>query len=208
MGTNYYARKIPTKKRREELCDLIMNTNDFRSILEEVNSTYTKAEYPSEIEEGKYGVIHLGKASAGWKFLWNPNIYKLRQGHTEKTESGSRWIEDPPKALFIYPLTKAGIKAYIDQPDIEVYDEYGEKQDKEEFWNYAINHITWYNRKTGKEEEAWDGKAYELAEPSKYHFGLNEYNLWLRELGYNVEWPYTDFYSDGLRFAAYGCDFS
>lgn len=187
----------------------MINTNKWNEILTEVNKTFSS--FRVEAGEPFGGEVHLGKRSSGWKFLWNPNIYEIRNGHTEKEEIEPghykyHWIEDVSTVFKLYELTKTSIKEFIDSPDIEIYDEYGDKQDKEEFWNMAINWTTWINRKTGEEKEAWDGKSYELWEqtqnPNRYTFTYNsEYCGFLRGLGYNIEWPYTDFYSDGLRFS-------
>ena len=157
------------------------------------------------------GEIHLGKRSGGWKFLWNPNIYIIRKGHTEwiENEDGSKtgkWIVEPSEHFYLYPLTKEGIKAFIDRPNIEIYDEYGEKQNKDEFFKEALEWTTW----NGK--EAWDSKSYtewEIARGERPYIssGSSEYINVLREEGFNVEWPYNDFYSDGLRFAT-NTDFS
>lgn len=211
MGTNYYLHKIPTKERKSELCQLIDSESNFSKIQNEINKTFGELEYDSD--SGKYngGIIHLGKRSAGWKFLWNPNIYKLYNSHIkwEEIEPGhkrGKIVEDPYSVQKFYELTKKSLKEFIDREEFEIYDEYGDKQDKEEFWEMALNWTTWVDHKTGEEKEAWDGKSYELWEQeqnSKYH-GYNyftDYTSFLQELGYEVDWPYTDFYSDGLRFS-------
>lgn len=147
------------------------------------------------------GNIHLGKRSGGWKFLWNPNVYEKRNGHLE----GNHWVVDPTTAIKIYELNKKSIKAFIDRPDVEVWNEYNEKQDKKEFWDMALDWTTWQEA-DGTIKEAWDGRSYELYEQSLNHYNKfvgypTEYTKFLANQGYNVEWPFTDFYSDGLRFA-------
>ena len=204
MGTNYYGRIIPTKEQKENLCNLVMQDN-FHSIWEEVKRLYGSPELDYVTDSYIGGEIHLGKRSGGWKFLWNPNIYKIRQGHTipEEISKGVtryHWVEDPYTVFKYYDLTRESIKVFIDREDVEIWDEYNEKQDKEEFWNMALDWTTW----NGK--EAWDGKSYELYEKEKnpnrrcYDY-RTEYCDFLIEQGFNVEWPYTDFYSDNLRFA-------
>lgn len=194
MGTNYYARVIPTKKRKQELCDLINKSSDFEDIINEINKTYGNFEY---YVKPSGGVIHLGKRSAGWKFLWNPNIWIEHTGHME----GGKYIPDPPITYEIYPLTKEGIKNFIDREDIEIYDEYGEFQDKEEFFDMAINWTTW------REREAWDSKSYEeyeLLQNSNYrpYICSGEYIDILKSKGYKmISDTNSDFYSDGLRFS-------
>ena len=67
MGTNYYARILPDKKKKKYLKKLI-DENQFFKIQEVVQEMYG--------ESGEYipgAVIHLGKRSSGWKFLFNPN---------------------------------------------------------------------------------------------------------------------------------------
>lgn len=202
MGTNFYARRIPDKKKRQDLCRLI-ELNDWRKINEEVSNTY--GSFTVSCGEPSGGEIHLGKRSGGWKFLWNPNIYEIRNGHTEWEEiepghSTGHWVEEPSTAYKVYDLTKESIKKFIDSEDIEIYDEYGDKQDKKEFWEMAINWIDW------KGKEAWDGKTYELWEREnnpkhRVYSYRTQYCDFLINQGYDVQWPYTDFYSDGLRFA-------
>ena len=209
MGTNFYARIIPTKKRKDELKQMIDN-NDFKNIIEEISKTYGKYEYPYSDEIA--GEIHLGKRSGGWKFLWNPNIYLVRNGHCEWIENkgggkSSKWIDEPDTAKYIYPLTKKGIKSFIDRDDVEIYDEYGEKQDKEEFFEMALDWVTWNNR------EAWDSKTYAEYEKSKNpnyrEFKCHgEYIDLLKSEGFEmISDANHDFYSDGLRFST-STDFS
>ena len=191
MGTNYYAKIIPTKERKEYIINLIKESDPskWRKIRSSIAETY------GLLDEYDHtgGEIHLGKCSYGWKFLWNPNTYRVRNGHTveEEIEPGHivyHYVSEPDTMFQIYPLTKEGIKAFIDREDIEIYDEYEEKQDKEEFWKMVI------------EREGLDGKEYELKDPSHINYHT-EYSDFLISQGYKVEWPYTDFYSDGLRFA-------
>ena len=119
MGTNFYARIIPTRKRKDALKELIDLSTDFRKIRDEVAATYGETnEYNWE-----GGEIHLGKRSGGWKFLWNPNVYVKRNGHTEKEELESghtvfRFVEEPNSLIYLYPLTKEGIREFINKESI------------------------------------------------------------------------------------------
>lgn len=209
MGTNYYGRIIPTKKRKLELCSII-NTDNWDKIIEEVHTTFDSFK-PTSMDDIITGVVHLGKRSGGWKFLWDPNIYVIRNGHSEKEEIEPghyryNWIEEPDSYYYIYPLSKEGIWNFIHLPNVEIYDEYGEKQDKKEFFDMAVNWTTWQGK------EAWDGKSYQKWEESQgnspwHSNGNDSYIQALRKCGFNIEWPYTDFYSDGLRFST-NTDFS
>lgn len=199
MGTNYYLRKIPTKKRRQELCGLIMNTNDWDKILDEITSTYGSFNFYGEPYGGQ---IHLGKSSGGWKFLWNPNIYIKRNGHSIIIEKGENytkygWEDDPDTLFQLYPLTKSGITDFVKNPEYEVYDEYGEMQNKDEFLDFAFN------------KKGFDGKSYQEKYPNhcSHYTNKSEYIQFLIDNGYDIDYPYFDFYSDDLRFAT-NTDFS
>ena len=209
MGTNYYVRIIPTKKRKEEITDLIMNSNNFSKILNEISKTFGSIEFDYDTQTWAGGNIHLGKRSAGWKFLWNPNQYKVNHGHIEHyiNEEGvecSKYVEDPYTVFNYYDLTKDSIKKFIDREDVEIYDEYGEKQDKEEFFDMAVNWTTWTDS-DGQEKEAWDGDSYAKWERENnkryYSYPKTIYCYFLEEIGYTLNKENTDFYSDGLRFS-------
>ena len=215
MGTNYYARIIPTKKRQKELCNLI-KTNDFDKIQEEIGKTYGSYDMVS-YDTPVGGVVHLGKKSYGWKFLWNPNAYIKRNGHMEWTtnEDGGKsgtFVEDPSELVYVYPLTKNGIEKFISKKNIEIVDEYGEIQDKKEFLEMAYG-WTKVKNENGEEEEAWDAKSYEAYERSKNasyypYVCRGEYINMLIQAGYRMgSYTNSDFYSDNLRFAT-STDFS
>lgn len=206
MGTNFYARKLPTLEQKEEIKKAIDN-DDFDQIKSLVDKTYSspRFDYLGEKDGLVGGEIHLGKRSSGWKFLWNPNWYKRLKGHSEVIEEEPNvkryhWVDDGFDVVKYYDLTKESIKQFIDKEDIVIYDEYGEKQDKEEFFKMAIE---WgYN----KDDEGWDGESYEKWEqqqnPSyRPHIYKTEYAKFIEECGFKLNEYNTDFYSDGLRFA-------
>jgi hypothetical protein len=200
MGTNFFAKLIPTKERKKELHNAI-DENNFSRVQTLVHEMYDSIYVDWGNDEIKGGCVHLGKRSGGWKFLWNPNIFLVRNGHSEWIDNddgsrSSRWIPEPNTAKYVYPLTKKGIKAFIDREDVEIYDEYEEKQDKEEFWKEAIEWTTWNGH------EAWDADSYDKEHPNERHFSLeNEYTDFLESLGYKLSKYKSDFYSDGLRFS-------
>lgn len=206
MGTNYYARIIPTKERKKELHDAI-DENNISRVQTLVHEMYDSIYMDYGNDEIKGGCIHLGKRSGGWKFLWNPNIFLVRNGHSECIDHGDgsrslRWIPGSNTAKYVYPLTKEGIKAFIDREDIEIYDEYGELQGKEEFFQEVLDWTKW----NGK--EAWDSDSYYKDNPSEHRWSFrNEYTDFLEDLGYKLSEDKSDFYSDGLRFST-STDFS
>ena len=198
MSTNYYARIIPTKKRKQELHDAI-EANDFPLINKLTDEMYGSIKRDWDSDEITGGVVHLGKRSCGWKFCWNPNIFVVRHGHSEDTPYGTRtWVEEPSTAIYTYPLTKKGIKAFIDRDDVLIYDEYDELQDKEEFWKMALE---WgYDKK----DLGWDAASYEEHDNSHIYPITGDLTDLLRQEGYKfTSRSNSDFYSDGLRFAGF-----
>ena len=199
MGTNYYARILPSKERKKELHDAI-EANDFSLITKLTDEMYN----PIRVEYGEGyiigGVVHLGKRSSGWKFLWNPNVFVIRNGHLEDSNGTRRYVPDPDTPLYTYPLTKKGLKSFIDREDVLIYDEYGELQDKEEFWKMALE---WGYE---KDDEGLDAASYEEKHTSYPVTG--DLTDLLKKEGYKfTTYTNSDFYSDGLRFAGF-TDFS
>ena len=205
MGTNYYAHIIPSKQRKMKLHHAI-DLNDFDLINTLVDEMYGKIKEHWETQEITGGVVHLGKSSGGWKFLWNPNVFVIRHGHLEDKNGQRRWVEEPNTGKYLYPLTKQGLHDFIFRKDVLIYDEYHELQDKEEFWQMALS---WgYD----KDNEGWDAASYEAyeREQNNYHQYpvTGELTDFLREEGYKfTSSSNSDFYSDGLRFAGF-IDFS
>ena len=198
MGCNYYARIIPSKERKKELYDAI-EANDLRLIRQLTAEMYGRLEKSYDKDGLIGGEVHLGKASAGWKFLWNPNVYVVRNGHMEDVNGRREYIHDPDTAKYTYPLTKKGLHDFIFRDDVLIYDEYDELQDKEEFWEMALE---W------GQEAGWDAADYEKDNPRHIYPVTGELTDLLRAEGYKfTSRSNSDFYSDGLRFAGF-TDFS
>ena len=97
MGTNFYIKKYMTPEQKKEVIDAINNDqyDEARDIMNEVKD------------------IHIGKRSAGWKFLWDANEFK----YFEPTkESLIEWL-------------KSG----------QIIDEYDQEFTFDEFWNDCLN---------------------------------------------------------------------
>ena len=198
MGTNYYAKIIPSKERKKELYDAI-EANDFHLIKQLTAEMYGRLEKSYDNDELLGGEVHLGKVSGGWKFLWNPNVYVVRNGHMEDVNGTRRYIPDPDTPLYLYPLTKQGLYDFIFREDVLIYDEYEELQDKEEFWQTAITYA---------QEDGLDAAGYEKKYPKYIYPVTGELTDLLKAEGYQfTSMSNSDFYSDGLRFAGY-TDFS
>ena len=189
MGMNYYARLIPSKEKKAELKATI-EADDFDKLVKEVEKTYGR--FTAEFGEPQGGKVHLGKSSRGWKFLWNPNVYVIRNGHLEGEER--RYVQDPNTAYYLYPLTKQGIRDFVMRKDVAIYNEENEQEDKEEFLKYAFS-----------KSEGLDAKSYEEEDPNVKRWECrSELIDLLEQEGFKfTSWTKSDFYSDGLRFASY-----
>jgi hypothetical protein len=201
MGTNYFCHIIPTKERKKELYNAI-EANDFSLINKLHKEMYDNIYIDYNSTEIEGGVVHLGKMSAGWKFLWNPNVYIIRNGHLEDINGRRTWVEDPNTGKYVYPLTKQGLHDFIFREDVLIYDEYGELQDKEEFWKDALE---WGSNREGGGWDAASYEAYEMKRDINYRLYpvTGELIDFLKSEGYKfTSWTNSDFYSDGLRFAS------
>lgn len=199
MGTNFYARRIPSVKDKEELIKMIVE-DKCKSALDKAIEMYAKDKEHSCERYGSY--IHLGKRSAGWKFLWNTNHWKVCDG---KMVDGKFVPEYKIKKY--YELNRESIREYLSQPNIVIvsdyYNDYAEPKSKDpedtekwtvdEFMDMALN---WcpdgYDSKSYREEEIKNGHFYR-------HY-RTERDEMFESLGYEIGDNY-DFYSDGLRFS-------
>lgn len=171
MGTNFYARIIPSETNKDLLIEAIKN-NDFNTIDKLYQSMYADRD-----DVNRHGsVIHLGKRSNGWKFLWNPNVIKYYN-----PDSGTIEYD------YMYPLTKEGISEFLHRKDVVIYDEYGTIFDASSFMNMALNWCP-----DGYDSIKYENRVNNLT--NIYH----STKMW-SELGYIV--GYYDFYSDGLLFS-------
>lgn len=194
MGTNFYARIIPKEEDKQKLIDFI-KYNHFNVIEDLASELYGKRnEYTR-----RGNVIHLGKRSCGWKFLWNSNVIKYYDGYIDpKTKEYVPVV----KYDYVYPLTKQGITDFCNREDVIITDEYGEQYTPEDFLEMAFS---WgqpdgYTGKTYEESHKEDScyKNYYWSEKYQRSIHTKDDEMWL-DLGYNVE--YYDFESDGLRFS-------
>ena len=133
MGTNFYARHIPTEAEYEEMQKKLVerNLDDLRELLDNVQKEY-----------------HIGKRSGGWQFLFSPHQY-MRDGY-QHGEIVSPWEN-----------TLASLKEYLSRPDVEIYNEYGDKFTPEQFWNEEIGDCL-YN----DPERYINGEQYDTIERS------------------------------------------
>lgn len=175
MSTNYYAIILPSKERKNEFIDAVNNDDVFliQYLYEKNYSSIGMYNTPD------YGIIHIGKRSGGWKFLWDPNIYGSPRGIVK-----------------YYDFNKKSIRDFLSQENVKIIDEYyncckpEEKLEHtftvDEFMEMALN---------------WCPDGADGTESPEY---VNNnpllYKLNIRQIG-------NYFFSDGLRFAAF-TDFS
>ena len=112
MGTNFYARIIPKEEDKQKLLDAI-NNNQYDVIEDFTSELYGKRDQYSR----RGNVIHLGKRSAGWKFLWNPNVIKYWDGYMDLETKEYVHIV---KYDYIYPLTKQGVTDFCNREDVSL----------------------------------------------------------------------------------------
>lgn len=170
MGTNFYAIILPTKKRKQELIEAI-NNDDIYSVQEKYESNY---EDIGAYNTSDYGILHIGKRSMGWKFLWDPNVYDTYNGIKK-----------------YYDFNRESIREFLSKDNIKIVDEYyhcdvENKKEHEysvdEFMNMALN---------------WCPDGMDGTETYEY----SSTNIALSKLGIHQIGSY--FFSDGLRFAAF-----
>lgn len=103
MGTNFYHKTPLTKKEIQHLKDSITEDPDLTNLKELI-----------EVYSEKNKVIHLGKRSAGWQFLWNLN-----------------------NKLF-YDSNLKSIRKFLEHAGGWIEDEYGDKYTIDEFFNDEV----------------------------------------------------------------------
>lgn len=186
MGTNYYARIIPTKERKDKLKKLI-DEDKFFDIELQFEELYKNAE------------IHLGKRSSGWKFLFNPNYEK----YYPLTRKGlMNFLKQDNIIIYNEYFKCDGVFKYTEDPD-DSKNEY--LWTPEQFMDMALNWGNDPNKPgwSGKEYEEWERKEHGLY-PQYLTYGDSREKYW-RERGYSPE--YYNFFNDGMRWST-SCEFS
>lgn len=97
MGTNFYVRQKVSQQQKVEMEDAIAK-DDWSTLVKLI---------PEE--------VHIGKRSAGWKFLWNANNFEYFQPNKES----------------LIEFLKSG----------QIYNEYNENFTFDQFWNDEIKHF-------------------------------------------------------------------
>lgn len=201
MGMNYYARILPSSDKVSHFKETV-STNDFDAIMKECAEIYGPLAL-NDNNEFVGGVVHLGKKSAGWKFLWNPNVYVIRHGHMEKKDNEVyKFVQDPSELKYLYELTEQGIYEFIRRADVVISNENGETVDTEEF--IKITQQETYKDLEGKEHLCVDLVTYYKEHPHEHKsMCANELTLVMSENGFKfADETKAEFYSDGMRFSS------
>lgn len=187
MGTNYYARLKPNAELKEKLIEAIKNDKY------DLVTSLSQQLYGSRGTYDDGNIIHLGKRSGGWKFLWNTNART-----TVKLDENGNWDYISKIPVFLYPLTKEGIIKFLkDNNAVIVSEYYSDDGDNDpddimtvdEFIEMATNWCT----------DGLDSEKYQKEYNEKEYFSSSLAEF-ANVLGFDSPTSH-DFYSDGLRFS-------
>lgn len=155
MGTNFYRRE-KIGEEEKNLWKKAIDSDDYPTI-----------DYYSSLSKK----IHIGKASAGWKFLWDANYFNYFEPNKE---SILEWLKD-------------GI----------IIDEYGEIYSYERFMEYLEQRNVPFNQ---YDASTYEHYCTMEGLPKGNYPRDNRFNTWFTSrYGLNVD-LYGEFYIDDMRF--------
>lgn len=118
MGTNFYLRVIPTQERKDALKKAI-NNNAYAEINALTQRMYGELDNSWIDDNPQFGYLHLGKRSGGWRFLWNPHLYRRAKIDDEGKFFGYEYYT-------LFDLSVKGITKYLKSFDnAYITSEYG-----------------------------------------------------------------------------------
>ena len=126
MGTNFYAKRLPTRSRKDRLYKIVYDQMDVVKIVKMIDDGEFYAarnhinDFAEDFEKEAKNVeerVHIGKRSCGWQFLWHWH--------------GGQY----------YDKTLESIRAFLSDPDIVIEDEYHEIFTVEQFFDDEIKDI-------------------------------------------------------------------
>ena len=163
MGTNFYAKRLPTRRRKEKLINLVYDQMDVVKIVKMIDegdfyaAKNTVNEFAEALEktiDEQEKRVHIGKRSYGWQFLWQ--YY------------GGKYYKD----------NLASIRAFLSDPDIVIENEYHETFTVDEFFDKEVSDILY--------------KTDELFDLPSYYKHCREKGERLFESGYDTEFTSDD----------------
>lgn len=155
MGTNFYAKRIPTQEQLNDIAEFVVNGKlDIAQDL--INETNER--------------IHICKRSSGWQIGFDHNWGKYYQ-----------------------PNAKS-LMEFLDKPDIQIIDEYGEEYTFNEFWNEILDWNAdprnYYTSKIDIGNQIKNNVSCFICWPDIRN---------VKEM-FGIETVFNDFEVDGLRF--------
>lgn len=119
MGTNFYYKKPIPEEKQKEMKDLITEDPNLQKLKDALEN----------IEQNN--IIHLGKRSAGWQFLWNLNNEKWYKANLNSIKAflgtGGGWIENEYGEIFTikdFLDNEIGNSMYRDEKHCDLYSYY------------------------------------------------------------------------------------
>lgn len=217
MSTNYYLRVLPPidiKKRVKAAVD----TDNFEK-LETLSAYYRQfPEYPDEEDytQKRFGLLHLGKRSGGWKFLWNPHLtafctdyktgkYELQSLYSLSPEGIESFLKSFPDAYIVTEYDKSAQPAVLDVPDNEAElvkdDRYMDLyEDMDQFTIDAFLEMAFSWNKDHTSDTEYTDERSGLYDPTPYFMRQPIYPLLMKEYPDAVV-THGDIWVNGLRFA-------
>ena len=111
MGTNFYAKHIPTEE-EYAVMQAALNTRDLDTLQTLIHTSQEQ--------------YHIGKRSCGWAFLF------------QESESKNRTYWNNDEAMVPWEGNLDSLRKYLNRPDVQIIDEYGEKFTPEQFWDEEV----------------------------------------------------------------------
>lgn len=161
MGTNFYIRRKPTLVERKHMAHLALE-----GLYKELK----------DYIDNKTIEYHIGKRSYGWQFLFAS--YSKISVQIDKGIDKAPWHD-----------TLKSLKEFLEQPEYEIFDEYGRTYTPQQFWIDEVGESLYFKKGKYTNGAAEDQNAMK--------------NGSLHMSSANFEYVTTD----GLRFA-YDPDFS
>lgn len=196
MSCNFYARILPTEQEKKELKEYIDN-NAFSDINFLTQKLYGNRELGNP--EGR--LIHLGKKSYRWKFLWDHNVLRLADGYMdENNKYVLQWKYDK-----VYDLNIESIRKFLSRSDVIIVDENYQENEPidgvpvEERGIYTVDEFM----EIATNPDGWTSKTYreETGRKDSDIYLTDEQRDIIRHLDVDYDSQYSDFTTkDGLRF--------
>lgn len=152
MGTNFYCKHIPTGAEYAEMQKALAEKQ-----LDRLQELLNKARVKH----------HIGKRSAGLAFLFQGKMAPADLREQEQIP----WDDNLDS-----------LKEYLNKPDIQIEDEYGNQYTPEKFWKEIESCI--YVKKG-----YWSDETYHQEHPQEYFYKVGNYE----KVKDNIRWSYLNF---------------